>query len=736
MERTAFGIYVFVLGWSVLLFGAFYTYVYTVVIIGVLAATLLLIRKSIRKDIKTGFYQFDILSHPLNLLFLLFLGYLIFQLVPLPDDLLKAVSLKAWVVGEKSLPAVPSLGPNKSQTPWFSAAPYLFPVRTALILWITYWLFTIGLSRVLNSRKRIELFVLIVLGLACFEVIYGLQSYSKYYYIWWYKKTAHAEYATGTFQNYNHFAGLMEMCLMLAAGYAAALADTKRTGGRPVGWELNWRARLSRFIQSKERRISKRSLIVFAGVVIGLGLLFSASRGGIISGAVGLLCMGGIFLFKREHRRKGLVVLVLFLITSIYGMRLGVERPLERFSSFDMGIEDRIKIASKGMDLFRDYKVTGVGVGNFRFAYPQYQAPEHSRYMITHAHSDWVQLLIEAGIVGLVMLCAGGIYYLYLTIRLWKERHDPFCVCLGAVPIGALAAIGTHSLSDFNLHIPSNFLMLAAVTAVGHSALHLERRHAREKMRYQYLSLPLRYKGGAVLAVLLGLILLAGVYSVRHFMAEAYCATEFDDTLLRDRNPSLRKIQKAAEWDGWNAEYHYKKAMRQMVINAAVHKTIGAGPSEPKETAEDIPELEEWLKKGEQNQRQIIEALESAVRLNPFEAEYHLRLGWQYTSLWRDPEYHRKWLPAADVSMERAAHFAGAVNPYLHVELGNYWVMRSKTLTPASTSWSQALARASWHYRNALSLVSKPEQKQTIEQIRKAVWAHYPDEEMVREILE
>ena len=53
---------------------------------------------------------------------------------------------------------------------------------------------------------------------------------------------------------------------------------------------------------------------------------------------------------------------------------------------------------------------------------------------------------------------------------------------LGIVPIPVLAAIAIHSFSDFNLHIPANFLVLVAIMAIGYAALHLERHHRRERM--------------------------------------------------------------------------------------------------------------------------------------------------------------------------------------------------------------------------------------------------------------
>jgi len=167
-------------------------------------------------------------------------------------------------------------------------------------------------------------------------------------------------------------------------------------------------------------------------------------------------------------------------------------------------------------------------------------------------------------------------------------------------------------------------------------------------------------------------------------------------------------------------------------------------------------------------------ALENAVRLNPFEAQYHLSLGWAYAHQWKEPDYYRKWFPAADISMDRAAYFAGVKNPRLHIELGNYWVMRSKSILPNNPEHHSAWAKARWHYGKAMEIEGglrpgeayapeggrkavvrsrrtevggqeKEHKKQRAEskelkrmkkEIRDYAWNFYPDEEMVEQLME
>jgi O-antigen ligase/uncharacterized protein (DUF2267 family) len=584
----------------------------------------------------------------------------------------------------------------------------------SIIRFSFYGLFFLGLSQILNSQKRIELTIFLILITGCFETLYGLaQTYSGSGYIWWFKKLAYYRDVTGTYINRNHFAGLMEMCLLLAAAYAAALSGRKKKRKIISDYKISLRAKLSRYL-SGEQRFNKRTLILFSGAITGIGLVFSASRGGLISAAGAMLCMSFLFILRKNHRQKGLIILFLFLITSVYALHIGVEYPIGRFAYLDRDFETRIRYAQKTMDMFEDYKVTGIGVGNFQYAYPKYQAAEDKNIFIRHAHNDWAQFLAEAGITGFCLLLAGIFYYIYRTIRLWRKRTDPFAICLGVAPLAVITAIAIHSYTDFNLHIPANCLMLTAIMAVGYSALHLERHHGRDKILYRYHTIPLKYKGMLAMLLVLGLVIWSGFWTIRHFMAEAYCNTVTNSTLNRDRSPPLKEIKDAIEWDRWNAAYRYKLARELMRIRNS-------------EVLNPDWDIEDRRKR----QIEIIRALEEAVRLNPFKAEYHLRLGWEYAYLWKDPDYHQRWLPAADISMDRAGYFVGEKNPYLHVHLGNYWVYRSKTMYTAKPEWDAAWIKASRHYKKAQRLEKS---KGLAERIVKYVWKYYPDKDFVREI--
>ncbi|MBW1802251.1 MAG: O-antigen ligase family protein, partial [Deltaproteobacteria bacterium] len=658
LEKAAFAIYLSVLAFGVLAFGGIHAYAYTIIILGVLTGSMLLLKEDIRKDPRLGVYRLRLPVSNLHLLFLLLLIYLVFQMIPLPDAAVRLLSPEAVVLGKKSMPASKMVISDNHVKEWLSLALYTFPVRLSLIRWVTYGLFFFGFSRTLTSRRRIETAIFVILLIGCFETLYGLiQAFSGSEHIWWWKKLIKTfGVITGTYRIPGPFAGLMGLCIIMTAAYAVSFSRRRKKIIHAPKKSL--RQRLSSYL-SGERQFNKRILVIFAGVVMGIGLVLSGSRGGIISAAGAMGVMGLLLVFRKGHRRKGLIILCLILITTLYLQHIGFDYTLQKFRSFEAGLIQRTKLALGTIDLYKDYRLTGTGVGNFKDAYPKYQPLKEKLKYFQHAHNDWAQFLAEAGIIGMSLLLLGACYYLYRTINRWKKRKDSFAVGLGAAPLAAMAGIAIFSYSDFTLHYPANVLMLAAILAVGNSALHLERHYGREKIYVKEHVIPLRFKGALALCLGLGLMTWSGIWAIRHFMAETYCNSVPNFSLNRDPSPPLDEIKRAVTWDGGNATYWWKMAQELIRIrNVEEIKRNLAGGGRRSEDGGRRSEVrgrraegrgqrtedggqkaegggqrtEDGGRKAEGGgpdkiQMEIIRALEKAIQLNPFMVDYHTWLG-------------------------------------------------------------------------------------------------------------
>ena len=722
MEKAAFVLNLIVLAISPILFGAVHTWAYTLVFSLIVAASLLLLPQSI---VKTGerTYAFRIAKTGMLPLFLAFVVLMILQMTSMPETFLFRLSPEAKVTGGYAVPAAGLVGIAALKGQWLAFASYVYPVRMSLIRWIVYGLFFLNLVQTFNSRKRIEKAILLIIFLGVLESLYGIvQTYSGSEHMLWAKKPYYIGDVTGTYDNRNHFAGLMEMGIVLTAAFACVFASQRTSGASPHLQKSGFKAQILSFFSS-DGLFTKRILILFAGVVMGVGLILAKSRGGILAAAAALLVLGLFFLVRRDLRRKGIVILVLFLITSVYALSAGLDKAVERFRGMNVDYQFRSQIVQDSVKMFFDYPVAGVGVGNFRYAYPKYQSPEFARLSMVYAHNDWIQLLAEGGAVGMVLMLSGMGYYLFFVIRKCRRRHNPFAVCLGGASLAILVAMAIHAWSDFNLRIPANTLILGATLAIGLCALHLEEGRRHDTMTYGYHIFPFMRGGAFIVGAFLVLILWTGFWSFRHFVAEAYCPTESNPTLNLRALPPEEDIRRAMIWDGGNANYPYKRALVLLKRDDMEAQRQAQIPGDEREKAVSR----------DATLKAAIAALEETIRLNPMNAEYHVRLAWEYTHLWYLPDYMVKWMPAADISMERAAHTAGdwAENPHLHLDMGNYWAGRSRSLAPDDPKADIAWTKALWHYRKALSLDGS---KAVREEIVRFVKNFYPDEAKIGEI--
>ena len=495
----------------------------------------------------------------------------------------------------------------------------------------------------------------------------------------------------------------MIMAAAYAGAYAAALAR-RSSHRRP-----DLRERILTFF-SGDGIFTRRFLIIFMGAVMGVGLILSASRGGIMAGAVGLFVLGVLLFLRREQRRKGKIILAIFLIVAFYSLPAGIDYVVGRFQVMDRDYESRLLASQKTLDIYKDYRRSGVGVGNFPYAFPKYQDERQKMTSYEHGHNDWAQLLAEAGVAGMLVTVAAGLWFVYVYMSRWRRRRSTFAVCLGAGGIASLTAILVHSVADFNLHLPANFLLLAATLTIGTAALHLDRvSHHEDVLLLPGTSLPLRGAGAVPLVLLLGLILWNGQGVIRHYLAEIYCPTVPNMTLNLDWSPPPADIARAMRLDGGNAEYAFRMAMALTEIRN-------------QEAAQNGSATPAWAA----SHGSIIVALERSARLNPFNAEAHKCLGWEYTYLTADPDYGRIWLPAADLSMERATYMGGdwVMNPWLHIDLGNYWVMRSKAYGFDPPKQEDYWFRAMRHYHKALTLTGN---KKILQDITGFIRNFYPE---------
>jgi O-antigen ligase len=201
-----------------------------------------------------------------------------------------------------------------------------------------------------------------------------------------------------------------------------------------------------------------------------LGILFSLSRAGWIDSLVSLLVLATLILFPRTSSTtgraaifSGLAVLVLaaFLIASPDAM-LG--RLVGTVTTDSNG---RLFIWHQLMPLLHDFRWFGTGLMGFDPVFLKYQNFVNQA-RIDFAHNDFLQYLIEMGIIGFVpTLIALGVIVWPVTRDSWFASGKPEIRVLLAGCAASFTALFLHSLVDFNLYIPANVFAFAWILGFG-----------------------------------------------------------------------------------------------------------------------------------------------------------------------------------------------------------------------------------------------------------------------------
>lgn len=319
-EGAAFFLLMSALVFAIAFFGAVHVWAYTVVFSMILAAALLRLPDCIGTA-GDGRRVLRLPKTPLTPMFLLMAGFLVFQMVPLPDAWLGKISAESLFAAQHALPPA---GPDPASLR-APVAPYVFPVRQSLVRWMVYGLFFFTLVSLLTNRSRIEAAAWVMIVAASADCLYGLvETFSGHGSIFWYAKDSYRGHITGTFINRNHFAGLMEMGVLLALGLG--MAASRHSSSRSSRGRTGLRAFFSKGAALGDPTASRRVLLFFLGIVMALGLIFSGSRGAMISLTGGLFLLGLLWLLKPRHRKKGLMVLVVFAAVLAYAIPMGVEK--------------------------------------------------------------------------------------------------------------------------------------------------------------------------------------------------------------------------------------------------------------------------------------------------------------------------------------------------------------------------------------------------------------------------
>jgi O-antigen ligase len=318
-----------------------------------------------------------------------------------------------------------------------------YSTRMELQLLLAYILLLFLSAQVFRTLEDWRSFVWFVMGLGFFVSLFGILQHLTFNgKLYWFREMRFGGIPFGPYVNRNHFAGFAELVIPLS---------------------------LVPLVLGKVRRERWFLVSLFAVVPIG-ALVLSASRGGIISFFVEL---GVLFLWMILRRTLGKHLLtggaVLFLAFLMVSW-LGVQQLVERFSSMqslEVTVGKRASMRADTWRIFLDHPWLGTGLGTIQIVYPAYETLYDGK-IVNHSHNDYLEALAETGIAGgLCCLWFLGILF-FDSLRRLSQPVGAFAATVQLAALIACLGFLTHSLVDFNLHIPSNaflfFLMANLAT--------------------------------------------------------------------------------------------------------------------------------------------------------------------------------------------------------------------------------------------------------------------------------
>lgn len=257
----------------------------------------------------------------------------------------------------------------------------------------------------------------------------------------------------GPFVNRNHFAFYINICFGLSLG----LVGSRQMGKLAFG--------IDGLVESLKDSVSlwMASVLVF---MLGAVILCS-SRGGMIS-LIGGLLITAAFVAATGTFRQGwkwfLLAAAVFAVAAGVQMWLGFDFVDSRYADHR---DNRTELWAPLLQLVKEFPLIGSGLGTLPHVEPSTRPSAAVRDVyLEYAHNEYLQLAIEAGLLGLGCGCV-FLWLLSTKIarRIRESRHNAW---LYVGLLFSLSSICLHSFTEFGLAIPA-IAFLAAVV-FGHIA--------------------------------------------------------------------------------------------------------------------------------------------------------------------------------------------------------------------------------------------------------------------------
>ena len=328
----------------------------------------------------------------------------------------------------------------------------------------------IFLATLLLSYRERRLLTLVIIAVGILSVFLGLlqvaqgeQSALRFFEI-----TNPLE-AVGFFANRNHFAALLYCLIPFVVAWTldkmAGSASSEKSKPAP-----------SSYLALSSYNVSS-IIAAIAGfttlVIILAGEVTARSRAGLGLTIVALLSAMALGSSNRRVGHKfttpNMIILGAIVLAVVFSLQFSLFRVAERFSDSQQG--DRLTIALTTLEAARAYMPVGAGLGTFRTVYPMFEKPEQvSLFFVNRAHNDILELSLETGVVGLVLMGLFALWLVRRSVKIWRQSPPDGASALdwslaraGTIVVALLIA---HSFVDYPLRTGGMMTIMAFACAL------------------------------------------------------------------------------------------------------------------------------------------------------------------------------------------------------------------------------------------------------------------------------
>ncbi|MCI0748325.1 MAG: O-antigen ligase family protein, partial [Verrucomicrobia subdivision 3 bacterium] len=324
-----------------------------------------------------------------------------------------------------------------------------------------------NLRRAENVQIIVATLILLGMGIGLYALVQFLtDSNSVWHFL---RPDNYRKRGSGTFICPNNLAGYLEMLFPLALAYTIYRTNpTEETGKSQVAVQRFDGSTIQRLVRRRGGGYLRKIFVGYACLAIFVGIIVSVSRGGWLATGVAISFLLLWLALKAGYRLQALGILaVLGITTAVFLTRADLSFNRHNQMKFESQTADlRIRIWKSAWKMWQDHLVWGVGPAHFDYRYRQYrQADTQTQNRPDRVHNDYLNTLVDWGIVGGVIVASAWALFFSGVIRNWRslERLNP-AFLLGA-SVG-LAAVLVHSFFDFNMHIPANAILALTLVAL------------------------------------------------------------------------------------------------------------------------------------------------------------------------------------------------------------------------------------------------------------------------------